>query len=208
MNFLKDIYIRFLSNFNYPYISKELLEDLKGPILLHISDTPVDIYGYIFRIINILNPQYIVHTGDMADNIKLGIHKNRIDCYHRGVKKLIEGLEKNEFSKNYYILGNHDDYETVSRLTNRGIILEEDILTIEGCSIAVCHYYKEHAKKVDFNLYGHSFEPRHFKENETISLNGLLNINIIDLSTKRVFHLMYPVDTNKSRGMELKRIGL
>ncbi|MBP1925204.1 Na+/H+-dicarboxylate symporter [Sedimentibacter acidaminivorans] len=28
MKFLKDIYIRFLSNFNYPYISKELLKDL------------------------------------------------------------------------------------------------------------------------------------------------------------------------------------
>lgn len=208
MNFIKDIYIRFLSNFNYPYISKELLKDLKGPIILHISDTPVDIYRYIFRIINILKPQYIVHTGDMADNIKLGIHKDRIDCYHRGVKKLIEGLEKYECSKIYYILGNHDDYGTVSRLTKRGIILEEGILTIDDCSIAVGHCYKEYSSKVDFNLYGHSFEPRHYKENETIGLNGLLNINVIDLSTKRVFHLIYPPDTNKSRGMELKRIGL
>ncbi len=208
MNFIKDICIRFLSDFNYPYISKELLKDLKGPVLLHISDTPVDIYRYIFKVIDILEPQYIIHTGDMADNIKLGIHKDRIDSYHKGVKKLIEGLEKNEYSKIYYVLGNHDDYETVSRLAKRGIILEEGILTIDDCSFTVGHYYKEDSYEADFNLYGHSLEPGHFKKNETVGLNGLLNINIIDLSTKKVFHLIYPADTNKSRGMELKRIGL
>ena len=208
MKLLKDSYKRFLSLFNYPYIRKELLNDIKGPILLHISDTPVDIYKYIFRIINVLKPQYIIHTGDMADNIKLEIYKNRIDEYTKGVDKLVEFLEKNEFSKTYYILGNHDDYETVSKLTKRGEILNEGVLTIEGCNIAIGHYHREYSNKIDFNLYGHSFEPNHYEKNGTIGLNGILNINIIDLSNKRVFHLEYPISTNISRRMELKRIGL
>ncbi|NLJ57995.1 MAG: metallophosphoesterase [Tissierellia bacterium] len=206
MKFIKDIYIALLNLFNYPYISKELL-NLKGPILLHISDTPVDIYKYIFRIVDILKPEFIVHTGDLADNIKLEIYKDRIDPYFKGVKKLIKGLEKYEYSKNYYVLGNHDDYETVSQLTDRGIILQEGILLIDNCSLTVGHYYKEISYKVDFNLYGHDFEPN-YEKNETIGLNGLLNINIIDLSTKKVFHLKYPIGTNTARGMELKRTGL
>lgn len=195
--------------FNYPYISKELLEEIKGPILLHISDTPVDIYNYIFRVIDILKPQYIVHTGDMADNIKLEIYKYKMDSYCKGVAKLIEGIEKNnKCSKIYYVLGNHDDYETVSNLTKRGIILRDGTLDLDGCSIIVSHYYKENSNKVDFNLYGHSFEPNHYKKDTTVGLNGLLNINIIDLSNKRVFHLNYPSSTNISRGMKLRRIGL
>jgi predicted phosphodiesterase len=209
MELIKNIYKGLLLSFNYPYIPEELLRDLKGPILLHISDTPVDIYNYILRIINILKPQFIIHTGDMADDIKLGIYKNRIEHYHKGVKKLIECLEKNEYSKIYYVLGNHDDYETVSQLIKRGIILEEGFLTIDDCSFTVGHYYKEeYSYKADFNLYGHSFEPGHYKKNETIGLNGLLNINIIDLSTKSVYHLDYPIGTNRLRCMELKGIGL
>ncbi|MEL7646886.1 MAG: metallophosphoesterase [Sedimentibacter sp.] len=208
MKFIKNICIDFLSVLNYPCISKELTENLKGPILLHISDTPVDIYRYIFRIIDILKPQYIIHTGDMADNIKLEIYKSKMDFYQRGVAKLINGLEKNEHSKVYYVLGNHDDYETVSKLTRRGIILQEGILSIDSCSLNVSHYYRDHINNVDFNLYGHSFDPGHHKKDDTVGLNGLLNINIVDLSNKRVFHLDYPAGTNTSRGMELKRIGL
>lgn len=208
MKIVKDVYKGLLSLFNYPYISEDLLKNIKGPILLHISDTPVDIYRYIFRIIDILKPQYIIHTGDMADNIKLEIYKNRIDFYYRSVSKLIEGLEKKEFSKIYYVLGNHDDYETVSQLTKRGIILEEGPLIIDDCKFAVGHYYKEFSYKVDFNLYGHSFEPEHYNKNGTIGLNGLLNINIIDLSNKSVFYLDYPIGTNRLRLMELRGIGL
>jgi len=208
MKFIKDLYVRLLFMFNYPYISKELLDEIKGPILLHISDTPVDIYGYIFKIIDILKPQYIVHTGDMADNIKLEIYKYKIDSYCKGVTKLIDGIEKNKCSKIYYVLGNHDDYETVSNLTKRGIILNDGIMTINDCSFSVSHYYKENSNKVDFNLYGHSYEPNHYIKDATIGLNGLLNINIIDLSNKRVFHLDYPSGTDTSRGMKLKRIGL
>ena len=205
---INDCFIGFLSLFNYPHISEKLLNDIKGPILLHISDTPVDIYNYIFRIINILKPQFIIHTGDMADNIKLEIYKDKICYYHQGAKRLIEGLEKNESAKIYYVLGNHDDYETVNKLSKKGIILEEGLLTLDNCSFTVGHYYKEYSYNTDFNLYGHSFEPGHYNNNGTVGLNGLLNINIIDLSNKSVFHLEYPIGTNSSRRMKLNRIGL
>ena len=186
-----------------------MLDSIKGPIILHISDTPIDIYGYIYRIIDILKPQYIIHTGDMADNIKLEIYKSQIDCYLSGVKRFIERIEKNDFAKIYYALGNHDDPEIVTNLMKKGIILEDDIVMIEGYKLLINHYYKETAyNDIDFHLYGHSFEPAHFNKNGTIGLNGLININIIDLSNKGVFHLEYPNGTNTSRKMKLRRIGL
>jgi len=175
--------------------------------LIHISDTPSEIYNAVFKIIDILKPQYIIHTGDLADNIKLEINRDRIKGYYFLVKQLVAGLERSD-TKVYYLLGNHDDYETVSRLTNKGAILEEGLLTIDNLSFAVGHYYKEYSLKTDFNLYGHSFEPGHHVKDGTIGLNGVLNINVIDLSNKRVFHLNYPYSTNRLRGMENKRIGL
>lgn len=191
MKFTKTIYKLLLKLFNYPYISEEL-RNLEGPIVLHISDTPMDIYNFIFRTINILKPQFIIHTGDMVDNIKLGINRNKIDSYYKGVTKLIKGLEKNEYSKIYYVLGNHDDYETVSQLSKRGIILEEGALVIDNCTFTVGHYYKEYPNKTNFNLYGHHFEPNHYKKEDTIGLNGLLSINVIDLSTKKYSILNIP----------------
>jgi predicted phosphodiesterase len=208
MGAMENIYSGFLSIFNYPYIPKGLLEKLSGPVLLHISDTPVGIYSYIFKLIDILNPEFIIHTGDMVDNIKLEYYRNKIGRYHCEVAKLIEGLEKHEQSQIYYILGNHDDYETVNKLTKKGIVLQDGILTINDCKIAVSHYYKEYFCKVDFNLYGHCFEPMHYKNDETIGLNGVLNINVIDLSTKEIFHLDYPVGTNRLRLMEPKGFSL
>jgi hypothetical protein len=63
MKSIKDIYKGLLSLINYPHISIDFLKDLKGPLLLHISDTPSGIYNDIFKIIDIIKPQYIVHTG-------------------------------------------------------------------------------------------------------------------------------------------------
>lgn len=208
MKFIKNIYSGLLSIFNYPYIPKELLENLKGPILLHISDTPVDIYKYIFRIVEKLKPQIIVHTGDLVDNIKLEKYKDKIIQYHKGVAKLIEGLEKNEETKIYYALGNHDEYEIISKLTRRGIILEEGLITIDNYNIKICHYYKKCKDNVDFSLYGHSFAPRHYIEENTLGLNGILNINVIDLSSGEIYHLDYPIGTNRARLMELRRVSL
>src|SRR5699024_3162657 len=96
-----------------PYITQELLDSIKGPILLHIRDTPVQVYNYIFRLIDIVKPDFIIHTGDMADNIKLEMNRNRIDCYSKGATKLIDGLEKNTTSEIYYVLGNHDNHNTI-----------------------------------------------------------------------------------------------
>ncbi|KAB3532513.1 metallophosphoesterase [Alkaliphilus serpentinus] len=208
MNILEDLMGMLLSLFNRPYIPDTLLKELKGPLLLHISDTPVDIYPYIFRIIGIVKPKYLVHTGDMVDDIKLEMYKNRLDDYYRGLAKLLPGLEGQDALEIYYSLGNHDKFGPLKELMNKGRILEKEYITIHNVDFRISHYHQRPTKKVDFNLFGHSFKPNHYIHKEEIGLNGLLNINVIELDTKRVFHLKYPVGTNRLRGMELKRIGV
>lgn len=207
MKSLVEVCKSLMGKFTSIHRPEDLLNDVKGPVLLHISDTPSEIYPFIFKIIDVLKPKYIIHTGDLADNVKLEINRDRIKGYSMLVKELVEGLENTD-TKVYYFMGNHDDYDTVSKLSKKGTILEEGLLTIEELNFTAGHYYKEYPYKADFNLFGHSFEPCHYKNGGTIGLNGVLSINVIDLSNKRVFHLNYPIGTNSLRGMESKKAGL
>ncbi|HHI00115.1 MAG TPA: metallophosphoesterase, partial [Thermococcus litoralis] len=50
-------------------LPKELLESGEAKIM-HISDTPDNIYPFILNLIEKSRPDYIIHTGDLVDNIK------------------------------------------------------------------------------------------------------------------------------------------
>ncbi len=48
------------------------------PSLLHVSDIPSDYYRFIYRLIEKLEPAYLVHTGDLADEVKLELDRARL----------------------------------------------------------------------------------------------------------------------------------
>lgn len=209
MSFSETIKRNLYLLFNIPYIPQSFLCEMKGPLLLHISDTPQEIYPYLRRIIKIINPQYIVHTGDIVDNIKLQFFKNQKDLYQKALNKLIPLLEAPGVSEIYYATGNHDDVNILSKSINRGkIVRKNETFNIGTYSFYANHYYEETRPKVDYFLFGHSFEPRSRRSTEETVLNGLTAINIIDLSTGKVFNLTYPFGTNRCRKMELRRIGI
>lgn len=94
-------------------------KELKGKKLLHISDTPSSFYGELARIIDILKPDYIVHTGDLVDDIKLELFPGSLPRYEREVNRLIKLLEQSSAERLYLALGNHDDASTVEKLCRR-----------------------------------------------------------------------------------------
>jgi len=191
---------------NRPYIPPEIKSE-KGPILLHISDTPEESYQYIMKAINNINPQYIVHTGDIVDNIKLETNYKYLPLYERGLKKFIDCIEGHN-SVPYYVMGNHDDIDSVIKFSNKGIILRKGVIEIEGYSFYVSHEYEKSNSKTDYCLFGHSFDPVHHKEEDKVVLNGLLNMNAIALSTGRIYKIEYPLGINYYRKMERGSIGL
>lgn len=193
---------------NEPYIEEEILTEFNGPILLHISDTPSDIFPYLKKLIKKINPQYIVHTGDMIDNIKLEIYENQLREYEKGLKNLIEILENNCKAEIFYVIGNHDNQELLEKTIHRGRVLIEGSIVLAERSFYVSHYYRQETRGMEFHLYGHSFKPMHYQKSHQKGLNGLLNINVVDLTSGRVLHLDYPIGTNRMRKMERGRIGL
>lgn len=48
------------------------------PSLLHVSDIPSDYYRFVYRLIEKLEPAYLVHTGDLAEEVKLELDRSRL----------------------------------------------------------------------------------------------------------------------------------
>ena len=74
MNFKEKIVDKCKRFFKRALGRVHLPEELKQTdeiILLHISDTPESIYPYLFKLIDNLAPDLIIHTGDLVDNFKL-----------------------------------------------------------------------------------------------------------------------------------------
>ncbi len=182
------------------HIPKNLL-DTNEDLLLHISDTPTVFYKPLNILIKKLRPKYIVHTGDLVDNIKIGLYPKRIDLYIKGVKSLIDMLENSCAKEIYLVLGNHDRYDIVKKSTNRCVIFKKTgIINIENRDIKISHFSNEVLKKPkDINLFGHDTSLLNKIVNEKVFLNGILGINIISIPSNNIYILKYPYGINDQR---------
>ncbi|KUK17793.1 metallophosphoesterase [Thermococcus sibiricus] len=179
----------------------EVLLETSEPKIMHISDTPDNIYSFILNLIEKSRPEYIIHTGDLVDNIKLERRPELKERYKKRAKELLDILE-NSNATVYIVPGNEDDPKILKKFSRRAKIIKPgDIIEIEGIRLALAHepYELKNNKHIDFALYGHNF-----KVIEK-GLNGVLNINFILPYSKRVITIKYPDGTNFERGYKVMR---
>ena len=186
---------------NRVYIPEEALQ-IQRPIVMHISDTPEEIYPYLYEVIQRLRPEYLIHTGDLVDNIKLEIVPSFEPNYHKSLEGFIKNIESMDIQKIYYISGNHDQTEKIKELTKKGMVLEEGTIQLEGLNFYLNHYFVAERPAADYYLYGHSFEPESHQEGGEIRLNGLEAMSVISLKSQEMISLPYPLGTNGFRKME------
>ena len=188
------------------HINNSWLTD-DSPLMLHISDTPSQFYSELKRIIDIIKPQYIVHTGDLADDIKIELSPSLLTKYKHESKKLLKILDSSNAEDIYISLGNHDDYSFVN--DNKGrikIYTETGELNINRNKFIFSHYYN-YLKDLDADVYlfGHNIEYNNSITDLGIYLNGIISINIINLDTLEVKCIKYPFGTDSAR-MKQNRI--
>ncbi|MBO8174746.1 MAG: metallophosphoesterase [Thermococcus sp.] len=181
-------------------LPKALL-DTKERKIMHISDTPDNIYPFILNLIEKVKPNYIIHTGDLVDNIKLERKPELKNRYEHSVKDLIHILE-NSGAEVYIIPGNEDDVSIIRKYTKSAKILSPgSVIEIESVKLALGHKYIEVAdiKGVDFKLYGHNFKVI------PLGVNGVIRVNFILLPSKKIIGVKYPDGTNFERGYRTMR---
>jgi len=190
------------------YGVESILNDVK---VLHITDTPLVSHGALIKFIKKIKPDYIIHTGDIVDNIKLELYPDRIDDYKKSAKKFI--LELMKYSDNIIIaIGNHDDYKFISDTFKDIIVIEKfGVADIENKKFLIVHDVKDIFKRNDFDdfdyiLYGHTYYNDEIEKGSNF-YNGLKSINLIYPKLSIVQRFRYPRGTDDSRLMKF-RLGI
>ena len=181
------------------YIPSELLESEEKK-LLHISDTPLCFYSELKRLIERLKPAYIVHTGDLTDNVKLELYPALIDEHEKGIRILAAMLEASG-AEIVLAMGNHDNIDIVSKHFKRSrIIMEAETIDIEGLSFRISHFpegVQENPSR--YNLFGHDLTLKNGCIDNKLYFNGIIYISIIGLESGECTTLYYPSGTDDAR---------
>lgn len=181
------------------YIPPELTTSSEKK-LLHISDTPVSFYSELKILIDRLKPAYIVHTGDLADDIKLGLYPSLIDEYEKRIKKLASIFDVSG-AETILALGNHDNFD-INRLylNNSYIIKGAETVEIEGKNFRISHMPEGIRKAPEqYNLFGHDLTLKFGCYDNKMYFNGISHINIIGLESGKHTMLTYPYGINNAR---------
>jgi len=149
--------------------------------------------------LNYSQPDVIIHTGDLVDNLKLENSGDELlDKYQKKSAEFISNLERLTAARIIYIPGNHDDVNIIEKNKNRSEIMAEgSIIELDGVKIGLAHYPENLPQNADINLYGHNHQQDFESENKY--LNGILNINYLLLPSKEDYKIDYPWTINQGR---------
>jgi 3',5'-cyclic AMP phosphodiesterase CpdA len=180
-------------------------------MILHISDTPSTMFSYLRRAIQRLRPTWVVHTGDLVDDIKLEFRPGLIDLYRKKLRVLLELLTE-ETCGAILLTGNHDHLPTLLEMTENSSIQvwsKPGRFYIGSFRFRAGHTYDDVIKDAgEYNLFGHNLE--HLTSIDSCGrffLNGLEEMHLIHMETGDVIPIKYPPGTDDAR-LERKRVSL
>lgn len=168
---------------------------------MHISDTPKHFYPALNKLIQVLQPEYIIHTGDLVDNLKLQLFPNATIRYERDLFQLVNILHSAHAKKVYIALGNHDNLEIVTRLAGSMHVIETfEVIEIQGIPIGISHYPKWiETSTAPLNFFGHNLNIATHQTETQAFYNGISQIALIELATRTPHFLDYPWGIDDAR---------
>jgi len=166
---------------------------------LHIGDTHGGTYPFYRQVIKLIKPDVIVHTGDTADEDKVGHDKSAWDSYFEKVSALSEIL-KEAGCPVYWVPGNNDLPDKVKGIAPFMNFNEPDsVIEIEGHSFCLAHSRDQITQKAEFYLYGHTTQNGETFEEELkamgedcLCFNALRGATVITLPEKKFFCIVRP----------------
>lgn len=199
--YFKKIYNSFADIPNIPHE----LKNTKEPMALHVSDTPVSSHAFIYKLIEELKPNYLIHTGDIVDNVKMEFNPHLIDYYEERAAAFIKQIENLPLEKIFIVPGNHDDIDIIKKYNHRIILLKEGMnIILENIVLNVAHHPWKLGNHAQYYLYGHNFENIPQIENQ-VFLNGLNKIHVILLHSNKTISIAYPCGINQDRRMYVNK---
>ncbi|MGI6784941.1 MAG: metallophosphoesterase [Aminivibrio sp.] len=186
------------------YIPEEVKAE-KGDIVLHISDTPSTMYGDLERLVKALAPRWIIHTGDLADDVKLELSPRELPRYRAKLLELKRSLGGGPGL--VFVTGNHDHEPTMREIFPECLVLR-DRGRVELCGegFNLSHDAESLERPpLKYNLFGHRPGGEDGGDTGRFFLNGISGVYVIVPSSGKIFCLPYPGYVNDGRLVRRKR---
>lgn len=145
--------------------------------ILHIGDTRSDRYPYYRRLFELVKPDVILHTGDMADEVKVGRIPGTEYEYISKIRVLLE-MMKATGARLLIVPGNNDLPEEIRKIAPEAEILNdnEEVL-LSGVPCRVGHWVGRMTFDKKYALYGHGLTGETWSyEKNADSMNRRFNV--------------------------------
>jgi hypothetical protein len=175
--------------------------------ILHLSDTPTVMYGHLARVLRRVDPAVVIHTGDLADDIKLEMYPAEAARYAASVRRLINILLA-PHRRVIITLGNHDRADLLPPLPPQCVVCGGALsVTLFGTGFRVSHYSDMVTNTPErYNLFGHDPCLGSFVDDEgRYFFNGIEIMRIIDPANDDIKFLAYPGSARAARQMRCGR---
>ncbi len=188
------------------YVPRELRVP-GGETVLHISDTPSTVYRALGRLVRELAPRWIIHTGDLADDIKLELTPGELPRYRKKLLELKNALSACAGRNMVFVTGNHDHEPTVKEFFPESLVFFGKGRTeLCGAGFNLSHDRAGLGEPpLKYNLYGHEPSLQDGEAEGLFFLNGLSGVHVIIPSRDKIFCLPYPGYVDDGRLARRKR---
>ena len=171
----------------------------KGTKILHISDTQSYVYPYVEKMIEVVKPNIIIHTGDFVDEVKAGRMINTRDEYEAGVEKICTIIANSGAEQIYAICGNNDIFEIVNKyLPDAEVSMPGNRVGICGIDCLLAHGPSQIEGDFEWAFYGHGLtgeiwspEKNNTKEG-VCRFNAIWNFSVIVMPERRHYVIGHP----------------
>ncbi len=129
----------------------------KKEVVLHIGDIASGDYGYAKLLIDEIKPDVIIHTGDLADELKAGRIEAVRPYWCTAAKELVKMMEGSG-AQVVIVPGNNDPEEELKKMvTTARIVPRNTVLNFGGTKVLLCHELNrmDETADADVFLYGH-----------------------------------------------------
>ena len=147
--------------FTTPYEEEIELPDgignMKGSRVLHIGDTYSRDYPFIKKLIDEVKPDVIIHTGDIADEVKVGRIPHTRYEYKYKIKFILDTL-KDSGARVIIVPGNNDVKDDIQEIIpSAEIYSENSVVAIDGVECRIGHQVTNMTFDKKWAFYGHGF---------------------------------------------------
>jgi len=173
------------------------LEQIQGTKILHIGDTVSYDYPYYIKLIQTVNPDIIIHTGDTADEVKVGRIPGTEYEYVTKIRILLRAMQESG-ARLILVPGNNDLADEMHKIVpNAEVYPENTVLTIDGIECRIGHQLAHMTYDKNWHFYGHGkrgeeWSPKRNVGNGPFRFNAKWGAFVVCLTENKFFRFKLP----------------